>query len=227
VYQQLQQDNTQLSAQILVDISRQLSSISQNHHAPATSAPSPSASFHPPRVIIAVNVLWFTSLALSLMLALLGIFVKQWLREYMRWTRISPLDIALQRRESRRNALMQWKVDNIVMTIPALLQLSMVLFLVGLLLLLHTLNRMVEMVIATTVGLTLSSVAAVIILPATHRAFPYKSPLSWAFVRLNILFVMYVGPLRCSCADGHNAHTRHCSALILLNCLPSGPTSAP
>jgi hypothetical protein len=103
----------------------------------------------------------------------------------MSWTRISPPDVALQRRAFRHDALLQWRVGDIVTTLPALLQLSLVLFLIGLTLLLHTLNRAVEIAIATTVALTLSSVVAVIVLPAIHKACPYKSPVAWAFVRFS------------------------------------------
>jgi hypothetical protein len=155
-------------------------------------------------------MLWFLSLVLSLTPALLGIFVKQWLREYMSWTRISPPDVALQRRAFRHDAFVQWKVGEIVTTLPALLQLSLVLFFIGLAVLLHTLDRSVEIAVAVMVGLTLGCVAVFIVLPATRRACPYKSPLAWAFLRSCV----FVQDLLRRCNTFVHAQRKTCATFV-------------
>ncbi|EIN09755.1 hypothetical protein PUNSTDRAFT_36794, partial [Punctularia strigosozonata HHB-11173 SS5] len=81
VYTQLQPDNTQLSVQLLSNISLQLQQISLNQAAPAPVDPL-NMSFQADSHVVAINTLWFLSLILALASALLGIFVKQWLREY-------------------------------------------------------------------------------------------------------------------------------------------------
>ncbi|EIN08435.1 hypothetical protein PUNSTDRAFT_24199, partial [Punctularia strigosozonata HHB-11173 SS5] len=80
-YTQLQPDNTQISVQLLADISIQLRQISTSQTAPASAdSNSTRIPFHAEPHVVAVNILWFLSLNLSLASALLGIFIKQWLR---------------------------------------------------------------------------------------------------------------------------------------------------
>ncbi|EIN09475.1 hypothetical protein PUNSTDRAFT_143031 [Punctularia strigosozonata HHB-11173 SS5] len=186
VYPQLQQDNTQLSAQILGDISRQLQNISTNQAATATSAPSSSAPFTPSRTFIIVNALWLMSLLSALAPVLLGLFVKQWLREYITWTRISPHDVALHRREYRHDAFQKWQVGNIATALPALLQLSLVLFFAGLIVLLKSLSDTLMIVVSAAVGAIMFCVVAVLVLPAFRKDCPYRSPLAWTLVRVAI-----------------------------------------
>lgn len=87
--------------------------------------------FEPPVWAIRVNVLWFTSLILSLASASFGILVKQWLREYL------AIDYAawrerLRARQYRYPAMEEWKVFEIAAFLPLLLQLSLGLFFTGL-----------------------------------------------------------------------------------------------
>ncbi|EIN03708.1 hypothetical protein PUNSTDRAFT_77636, partial [Punctularia strigosozonata HHB-11173 SS5] len=139
IYKELQPNSGALSAQLLADISQQLHSISQGH----ASLPSAALaqSFHSPPHLIAVNSLWFLSLILSLGSALLGLFVKQWLREYILWTSISPIQHAIQLRRYRFEALQRWHVPSIVTLVPGLLQMSALLFVAGLVVLLWQMNR--------------------------------------------------------------------------------------
>ncbi|EIN09787.1 hypothetical protein PUNSTDRAFT_26986, partial [Punctularia strigosozonata HHB-11173 SS5] len=81
--------------------------------APASVEPL-NMSFQADSHVVAINTLWFLSLILALASALLGIFVKQWLREYMAWPNISPVQHAIQLREFRYDAFQNWKVPTIV-----------------------------------------------------------------------------------------------------------------
>ncbi|EIN09714.1 hypothetical protein PUNSTDRAFT_22366, partial [Punctularia strigosozonata HHB-11173 SS5] len=142
VYTQLQPDNTQLSVQLLSNISLQLQQISLNQAAPASVDPL-NMSFQADSHVVAINALWFLSLILALASALLGIFVKQWLREYMAWPNVSPVQHAIQLRKFRYDAFQTWKVPTIVTLVPGLLQLAVVLFFGGLVTLLWPIDTAV------------------------------------------------------------------------------------
>ncbi|EIN09745.1 hypothetical protein PUNSTDRAFT_21586, partial [Punctularia strigosozonata HHB-11173 SS5] len=90
-----------------------LQQISLNQAAPASIDPL-NMSFQADSHVVAINALWFLSLILALASALLGIFVKQWLREYMAWPNISPVQHAIQLRKFRYDAFQKWKVPTIV-----------------------------------------------------------------------------------------------------------------
>lgn len=72
VYKRLEEDPADASAAILRRISIQLAGAADEQ-----LDPLPSSSFHPSRLVIAVNVLWFASLLFSLFAALVGILAKQ------------------------------------------------------------------------------------------------------------------------------------------------------
>ncbi len=130
-----------------------------------------------------INILWFLSLVFSLGSALFGILTKQWIREYLQWAQVaaSPRDNVLVR-QLRLEAWNDWKVPTGISAIPALLELAVVLFLVGLVVLLWTVDVIVAMVITIATVVLLMIVFAVTILPAIFHRCPYKSPTGWAFV---------------------------------------------
>ncbi|KAI0347672.1 hypothetical protein BDW22DRAFT_1319172, partial [Trametopsis cervina] len=97
----------------------------------ATSTAAPSPPFQPSTNAIRVNVLWFSSLVLSLITASLGILVKQWLREHLTFDLPSPR-AQLRIRHLREPALTKWQVLEIAATLPILLQIALGLFFVGL-----------------------------------------------------------------------------------------------
>lgn len=91
----------------------------------------PSPTFEAPLWALRVNGLWFASLVCSLATASIGMFVKQWLREYLAIEWISPRE-RLRARQYRTPALANWKVIEIAAALPLLLHLSLALFFIGL-----------------------------------------------------------------------------------------------
>jgi hypothetical protein len=170
-YQSLQEDLAQTSVDILRQISRQLA----NSSVPA--APD-SSHFQAQRSDVRVNVCWFVSLLLSLVVALFGIFLKQWMRTYMKWTDVTPDREAVVIRQFRHRGLETWRLGAILTLLPTLLQLSVILFLSGLLVFLWNLDQMVAVVMAVLLGITFLLVAAVTVLPAVFKSCPFRSPLS-------------------------------------------------
>ncbi|KAI0342326.1 hypothetical protein BDW22DRAFT_1330803, partial [Trametopsis cervina] len=94
-------------------------------------APASAPAFTPTPNAIRINVLWFSSLILSLATASFSLLVKQWLREYMKFVTSFPQG-RLRVRTFRREGLETWKVLSIAACLPLLLQLALALFFVGL-----------------------------------------------------------------------------------------------
>ena len=142
---------------------------------------------------IRINVVWFLSLAVSLTTVLVGILCLQWLREFQRDANLPHKD-AVALRQMRYDGLTEWHVPSILSILPLLLQLSLVLFFVGLLDLLWSLNTFVAACVSAVVGMVMLFLIATTALPALQQALtsdkhlrvpqcPYKSPQSWLFYR--------------------------------------------
>ncbi|KAE9404962.1 hypothetical protein BT96DRAFT_385973 [Gymnopus androsaceus JB14] len=140
-YAWLQPPPDQNTNLILLQIIQQF----QNGSNTISLEPSNSA-FSVTPLAIRVNVFWFSSLALSLSCAIIGILCKQWLREYRRDAALSPKD-ALMLRQTRLESFQKWKVDDILSALPLLLQSALVLFFAGILDLLWSLNTIVAVVL--------------------------------------------------------------------------------
>ena len=142
-----------------------------------TSPFSPSASAR------WINSLFFVSLVVSLASALFGILAKQWIREYMTWNTClggPPLNVLL--RQLRAEAWNSWGIGSLITAIPTLLEIAMILFVVGLVILLWTLDDVVALIVSIFAGAFLGAVAFFTVLPVILRQSPYKSPSAWALL---------------------------------------------
>jgi len=156
-------------------------------------------TFTPTHSDIRVNILWFLSLIFSLTTVLVGIIALQWLREHLRpHTDLEP-QIAFSLHHLNVESLDRWYLPQIFTALPLLLQLALVLFLVGVIEFLWSLNSTVAIPIAVAVGLSLFFLLWTTILPTTQALLlflprlprgnmpqspcPYRSPQSWAFHR--------------------------------------------
>ena len=103
----------------------------------------------PSRSTIWLNILWFSSLVLSLSSASIGILVKQWLNEFESGlSGDSDSEQVAKLRQYRLSNLKNCRVGTIVNAIPVLLQAALALFFAGLLVLLWDLNHSVAGVTA-------------------------------------------------------------------------------
>ena len=83
-------------------------------------------------------------------------------------------------RQWRYEALLRWQAPTIISSIPGLLEVALVLFLTGLVILLWTLNGVVAGVCTAVVSIVVLLTVATTILPAIIPECPYKTPLGWA-----------------------------------------------
>ena len=111
---------------------------------PPMFVPVELSPFQPSVAARWINCLFFVSLVLSLAAALVGILAKQWVREYIKWN--SPLSVPRENvmvRQYRFEAWEDWNVATIISTVPALLEIAMIFFLTGVIILLWTLDDVV------------------------------------------------------------------------------------
>ncbi|EMD37701.1 hypothetical protein CERSUDRAFT_114338 [Gelatoporia subvermispora B] len=176
--------NPDLNSFILLQISGQLSNITSTSPSAPSVLPILSASSidSPPSVpSIWINVLWFSSLALSLSTACMGIVVRQWLNHFVSISVTEPKESAFIHRLRWDEGIIPWRVPEITSTLPILLQLSLILFLAGLLILLATLNTIVACVFAGIVAVLLLFLVFTTTAPAFRPKCPYKSPQALVF----------------------------------------------
>ncbi|KAF8717505.1 hypothetical protein AX14_012177 [Amanita brunnescens Koide BX004] len=198
-YTWLNADPTTATAQILsIMAQQQLSNNSlPTYQQQLSSIVSGLQNFAPPAYAIRVNVFWFLSLSFALTTATVGILCMQWLREYQRDNNLPHMEtFALS--QMRREGLEKWRVPTILSTLSLFLQLSLMLFFIGLLdFLWHISDATTAVAIVNSVfcGITLLFLAATTVLPSFQFLFhasyrlrvpqcPYKSPQAWAFCRL-------------------------------------------
>lgn len=151
----------------------------------APSFPPLKPAFYPAPSALWINTLWFLSLVFSLAAALFGILAKQWLREYMQWnSALAPPRENVLVRQIRFEAWSEWNVAASISCIPALLEVALIMFVAGLVILLWTLDPIVATVITVAAALFCVVASSITLLPVFFKRCPYKSPTAWAFIVL-------------------------------------------
>ncbi|KAL1937848.1 hypothetical protein VTO73DRAFT_12741 [Trametes versicolor] len=180
-YPLLQPSTPDPTIAVLQQISWQLASFSINP--PFVNSTQPSStrdakantSAPVPGWAVWRNTLWFSGLILFLTSASIGIMVKQWLNEYD--SGVSGTSRPASRtRQYRLNNLRTWHVEDVISTLPILLQLALALFLAGLLILLWTLHDTVAAVASTLVGLLAVFTLVTTLLPLFDHRCSYLTP---------------------------------------------------
>ncbi len=127
----------------------------------------------PSSAISRVNALWFISLVISLTTVLVGTVALQWLREHQRYPIQSTPRDKFAIFNMRREGLEDWYVAQIFSALPILLQVSLVLFLVGLIdfLVLIAPLKVFAPIIAF-IGLPIIFIVATTIIPSCQWILP-------------------------------------------------------
>ncbi|KAK0443151.1 hypothetical protein EV421DRAFT_1710277, partial [Armillaria borealis] len=128
--QNMQPDYNQASTLILFEILKATASNGSQISIPSSptaffsSSPGPSDEWF--------NSLWFVSLTLSLITALVAVLVKQWLHQYVATVSDSSARDRARIRHMRYAGLQTWQVPMIIGMLPVLLHVSLALFFAGL-----------------------------------------------------------------------------------------------
>ncbi|KAF9022826.1 hypothetical protein BDZ89DRAFT_1018659 [Hymenopellis radicata] len=193
-YKRLERDPAETANVLLLHITRQLAG---EDKAPM-SLPS---EFVPSSSDRRINIFWFLSLIVALMTALLGILCKQWLREYQKDAALSSRD-SLGLRQLRFHSFVFWRVEDLISALPLFLQLTMLLFVLGILDLLWHCDTITAAIITVAAVLGIGAIIGTTILPVAvllkNRTRPgyedippcaFESPQAMLCLRL-VLFIL-------------------------------------
>ncbi|OSX56700.1 hypothetical protein POSPLADRAFT_1159314 [Postia placenta MAD-698-R-SB12] len=149
-----------------------------------------SSPIDPTKAAVAgtVNILWISALILTLGVASTAISVNQWLYTFPRQ------DTELTRQSVRmwsflRRGLMRWRVPVIINLLPIMLQLALSLFLIGLVQLLWTANKVAAYVIMVMVAVIVAVPIVTALIPSVSPDCPFKSPQAWWILRIWLLSI--------------------------------------
>ncbi|KAK0439218.1 hypothetical protein EV421DRAFT_876136 [Armillaria borealis] len=183
--QNLQLDFGEVSASLLFElvlIQRAVASGVSIDQVPGSRL-TPTTIFSPVGTTLWVNGLWFISLSLSLVTALIAVLVKQWLHQYMSIPPGTPRDHSLLR-HYRFMGLEAWHVPIIIGLLPVLMYIALAFFFLGLVVFLVPLNIAIALVVAVIGVVSYTAYVASNILPLCYSQCPYKTPLSNILTRL-------------------------------------------
>jgi hypothetical protein len=127
---------------------------------------------------VATTALWLLSLILSLGAALFGILVKQWVREYMRWTSIYPLQHALHVRYHRKENRDRWHIEGTIVIIWTSLVLGLIIFFFGLALLSFDVDLTIAVVATAMIAIVLLAFLNTTFVSVFNPSCPYRTPFS-------------------------------------------------
>ncbi|CAE6493445.1 unnamed protein product [Rhizoctonia solani] len=178
-YQNLKPDHAEITATGVLAVLEHLRAASANQVLNTTNIEIPATDeFQPTTNALLVNLAWFLSLTLSIVVTLLAMLVKQWGEAYRSGSGLAPPCVQARVRQARYNKLKSWRTEDIVVSLPVLMHIALGLFLLGLILFLLDLNRVVFMPVAIVVGITFPVYLATTLLPLFVAFCPYNTPLS-------------------------------------------------
>ncbi|KAI0246354.1 hypothetical protein BJV78DRAFT_1086515, partial [Lactifluus subvellereus] len=179
-YKSLLPDSAGNTVVLLTQISQQLSNLSNGTQAAAIQVPlHPQSIFQPPASAVCVTALWYLSLVTSLFCALLATLQQHWARRYLRLTQPQ---CAIHKRALIRAFLyegaIRFHLPLAVDAIPALLHVSVFLFLAGLVISLFSIHHTIAYIILTATIVCAIVYITITVMPVIHPASPYHSPFS-------------------------------------------------
>ncbi|KAG8831060.1 hypothetical protein FRC17_003760 [Serendipita sp. 399] len=145
--------------------------------------------FRPSVKAIAANALFFLSLTVSLLAALGAILVKQWTRRvYVGLNAITSSRRRARAHYLRMQGIKDWRLSEIIATVPMLLHVSLFLFLAGLVVWLSALQTFVFILILSTTALGLAIYLMAAMIPSFWPDAPFHWPVSSSFEALYNIF---------------------------------------
>ncbi|CUA68268.1 putative ribonuclease C609,01 [Schizosaccharomyces pombe 972h-] [Rhizoctonia solani] len=181
-YRELQEDPADATAQTLETISQTLLLIAHGNQSLAARPANimetlQDDEFAPSWVAVSVNVLWFLSLALSVAASLIAMLAKEWCYLFMSGQTGQPC-LQARRRQQRWDAMVKWKMPELLMFLPSLMHMSLFLFAVGLSIYLWEMHFGVALpVILVTLGV-MGVYLASSVLPFLYEFCPYTTATS-------------------------------------------------
>jgi hypothetical protein len=186
-YKKLSPDSAGQTVALLGQISQQLTNFPNGNYSNATIQTSP-----PSASMVWVIALWLISLVLSLASALIATMLQQWARRYVEIPKVPS--------EPNHRARVRWylflatdiyKMRFLVEIVPTFLHLSMCLFLAGLMITFHTINKKVAIAVDVSAGIFGLAYIWLSIIPCLDIKCPYRTPMTRIGWRPFHLFVSF------------------------------------
>lgn len=183
-YTLLQSDPQQSSADLLLSATSILQTIALNqisngnYTIPPAAPENSDEQFVPSAGALWINGMWFISLAISLGTAMAAMYIKQWLQYYQLHLSTGTADDYVHRRQYRYNYLLVWRVPGIISALPLCMNLSVVLFLLGLVVFLWEISQTIAIAFLAFIAALLLIYLATLILPLVVSTCPYRTSLS-------------------------------------------------
>ncbi|KAG8764527.1 hypothetical protein FRC12_008047 [Ceratobasidium sp. 428] len=190
----LQQDPADVSMALMLAIVQSQYRMEQGASSALNATASPPAipDFTPSMTARWINGIWFTSLTLSLSAALVAMLGKEWLTAFLA-SRPRPVHAHALLRQSRLEGLNHWWALHIIALLPSLLHVSLLLFAIGLVLYLSTMDTAIAVVIAAIVGVTSLFYVVTATLGAIYEFCPFVTELSRYVQRVTKLLLTRSG----------------------------------
>ncbi|KAF8672890.1 hypothetical protein RHS04_07741 [Rhizoctonia solani] len=170
--QDLKPDYAEVSAHTLAAI---LAAVSSETSSNNSDIPTMDQSeFLPSSAAIQVNILWFTSLSLSVAVALIAIVAKDWCYQFMA-TRTGPALIQGRRRQLRWEGIEQWRMREILNVLPLMMHAALLLFAIGLSLYLWDINPQVALPVVVVIVAVGVFYFVTLLLPLFFRYCPFTT----------------------------------------------------
>ncbi|KAN0130558.1 hypothetical protein V8E53_011644, partial [Lactarius tabidus] len=177
-YQSLQQDPHIITQSLLAQISQQLSNTTNSDTSGFLNT-STRSTFVPPASVVFVNSVWFVSLVLSLMCALLAILLQQWARKYLNTVRRNHAPhVRAHIREYFARGASKFHIFGLVEALPFLVLVSMHLFFAGLVVFAFRASHTVAYFTVAIVAFCVLSYVALTLMPLIFHDCPYYTPLT-------------------------------------------------
>jgi hypothetical protein len=166
----LQEDLTETTRDILYFISQQLANTS--------FPPFPRVEYETPQYAVIVNGLFFTSLSCSLIAALLAVLALQWVANYDMGLNTSSTRKRALQRHTRWMGIEQWKLGEVIASLPLLIFVSLFLSFIGIADWLWHVNRAISSIVIGGIGIgclvySITNIISIIKLDA-----PFRTPVS-------------------------------------------------
>lgn len=133
--------------------------------------------FEAPTCARLVNGFWYTSLSLALFAALLAMLAKEWLTAFGASRPRSPYAHTLLH-QRRLKGLSQWYALHIIDFLPTVLHFALLLFAVGLVIYLWTIDYTIAMTIVVIVGVAVMFYAGTAVLASVYPFCPFVTQVS-------------------------------------------------
>ena len=155
--------------------------------------PASLPHFSPPNHAVWVNALWFLSLVISLICALLATLLQQWARRYLKITRLrSSLHKRARIRAFFAEGVKNCLLPRVVDVLPTLLHISLFLFFAGLIIFLGNVDLTIFILVLSWVGFCAAVYWCITCMPIFRHDSPYYTPLSlltWHIVTRALFFI--------------------------------------